>query len=188
MGIVESLNSYCRENPFVVRISFFILNSIFAIVLFFLTTNIFGLKTEVLESLKVIRESTTRLSKCLDPNLNGGVDVVVGVNPKEIKENLAYVYSSDENPKLKLGEIIYLTNYSSNTYQTRLRFVVHKIVPKNGNATIATIFIGEDAAKRLEFSNYKTAGTIQLKMLRENMSEEKKSSVDSSVAAVPSAQ
>lgn len=188
MSVVDSLNNYCKENPFVVRISFFILNSFFAIVLFFLTTNIVGLKTEVLESLKVIRESTTRLSRCLDPNLTGGIDVVVGVNPKEIKENLAYVYNSDEKQQLKLGEIIYLTNHSSNTYQTRLRFVVHKIVPKNGNETIATIFIGEDAAKRLEFNNYKTAGTIQLKMLKENMSEDKKTTLDSPIAAVPSAQ
>lgn len=130
-------------------------------------SNVIGLKNEVLDSLKTIKENTTKLSSCLTSNLDGGIDVVVGVNSKEITENIAHVYV-DNKLKLKAGDVIYLSNFADNTFQARLLFVVQKTVPHNGKPTNAVIFIGAEGAKRLGFKDYEKAGTITLKMQRKN--------------------
>jgi len=86
-------------------------------------SNVIGLKNDVLGSLKTIENNTTKLSSCLTSNLDGGIDVVVGVNPKEITENIAHVYD-DNKLKLKAGDVIYLSNFADNTFQARLFSVV----------------------------------------------------------------
>lgn len=169
INFLNKISEFNNSHPWVLNL-FKLIVSVAVIVI---GSNVVGLKNEVLDSLKTIKENTTKLSSCLTSNLDGGIDVVVGVNPKEISENIAHVYT-DNKLRLKAGDVIYLTNFADNTFQARLLFVVQKTVPHNGKPTNAVIFIGAEGAKRLGFKDYEKAGTITLKMQRKSLPSEEK--------------
>lgn len=119
----------------------------------------------VLVSINEIRKNTSTLASRLDKNLDGGVTVIVGVNPVEIKENIAFIYDDNDN-NLKIGDVIYLQNFTENTFQATLRFIVSKSFPPGSKNSEASIFISDEAAKKIGFSDYKKKGTIKLKLNR----------------------
>lgn len=169
INFLNKITEFNERHPWVLNLT----KLAFSIAVIVIGSNVIALKNEVLDSLKTIKENTTKLSSCLTSNLDGGIDVVIGVNPKEITENIAHVYD-DNKLKLKAGDVIYLSNFADNTFQARLLFVVQKTVPHNGKPTNAVIFIGAEGAKRLGFKDYEKAGTITLKMQRKSPPAEEK--------------
>ena len=143
-----------------------ILQVIFTVVWWFLTSGLTELKNELTTSIREIKAHTQKLSKNLDAPLAGGLTVTAGVNPKEITENLVVVYSNNKFG-LKAGESIVLTNFTDNTFKASLNFVVHKSIEKPAtDNTHAEVFISEAAAKRIGFENFRRVGLIELKMTR----------------------
>lgn len=120
---------------------------------------------EMIDSVREIRENTKLLANNLKDSTNGGITVVIGVNPVEIKENLAFVYDDNEL-NLKPGDVIVLKNHTDNTFQPSLNFIIQKSLPESTLQSRASIFIGLSAAKKLGFDNYRKQGTIALKMRR----------------------
>lgn len=163
--MLSQLNNFFKEYPWAPNVAISLIAFIGSLMLFWFNSNISGLAHEVIESLREIRTNTGTLTANLKENLNGGIPVVVGVNPKEINENIAYVYDDNEL-NLQPGDVIFLKNYTDNTYQATLRFIVQKSVPGNQKKSNAAIFIGDDAARRIGFDDYRSRGTITLKMLR----------------------
>ena len=138
----------------------------FTVFWWFTTSGIKELKDEVIESVREIRAQTQRLSKHLEVPLAGGITVKVGVNPREITENLLVVYS-DNTVGLKAGDIVQLNNFTDNTFQASLKFIVQKNMTRPANDTSnASIFMSEIAAKKIGFENFKKNGVIDLKLTR----------------------
>ncbi|WP_374351021.1 hypothetical protein [Limnohabitans sp.] len=132
-----------------------------------------GLK-DIPNDIKDIKKNVSVLNGNLKNTTNGGIPIVVGVNSKELKENIAYVFSENKH-ELEPGERVYLTNFTDNTYQATIVVVVQKKISKpNNDTSAADLFISEDAAARLGFKDYKKTGIIELKFQRIN--PEKKSS------------
>ena len=131
-----------------------------------MTSGVKELRDEVLTSLREIKSQTQKLSKHLEIPLAGGMTVKAGVNPKEISENLLIVYS-DNSIGLKPGDTVQLSNFTDNTFQASLKFIVQKSIPRPSvNASSASIFMSEIAAKRIGFEHYKREGVIDLKLIR----------------------
>ena len=117
-----------------------------------------------LQDIKEIKTGTSKLSKYLERTLDGGITVTVGVNPKELRENLAFVF--EENPyKLEAGDRITLTNFTAGTFNATITLTIQKPVFRSQDSkTNAEIFISEEAAKRLGFSDYRLRGTADFKL------------------------
>lgn len=165
--MLNRLNTFFKKYPWVPNVAISFIGIVASVIFFWLNSNISGIANELIESLREIRTNTGTLATNLKENLNGGMPVVVGVNPREIKENIAYVYDGNDL-NLKPGDVIFLKNYTDNTFQASLRFVIQKSVPSNDKKSNAAIFISDDAAKRIGFYDYRTRGTIMLKMIRGN--------------------
>jgi hypothetical protein len=143
-----------------------VIQIIFTVVWWFLTSGLADLKNELTTSIREIRTHTQKLSKNLDAPLSGGMTITVGVNPREITENLIVVHSNNKYG-LKAGDSIVLTNFTDNTFKSSLNFVVHKSIEKPmTDKSNAEIFISEAAAKRIGFDNFRRVGLIELKMTR----------------------
>ena len=68
---------------------------------------------------------------------------------------------------LKPGDTVQLSNFTDNTFQASLKFIVQKSIPRPSvNASSASIFMSEIAAKRIGFEHYKREGVIDLKLIR----------------------
>ena len=117
---------------------------------------------EFKQSLSEIRENTSFLKKNLQTSTDGGQILTIGVNSKEIKENIAFVFDNNEY-NLKPGDKIALTNYTDNTFQTTLNFVIQKSLPNSDFNSSASLFIGDEAARKIGFSDYKNKGTLKVK-------------------------
>lgn len=163
----SKINQFFKKYPWIPNITMSVIGVIVSIIIFFVNSNITGVSKELLESVREIRSNTSTLADNLKHSTNGGITVIVGVNPREIKENLAYIYDNNDL-NLKAGDVIILKNFTDNTYQSSLRFIIQKSLPNPEikNKSTAAIFISEDAAKRLGFEDYKTKGTVVLKMQR----------------------
>jgi hypothetical protein len=161
----SKINAFFKKYPWVPNFVISLLGVLFSLMLFWVNSNISGISKELLDSIREIRTNTSLLAENLKDRTNGGLTVVVGVNPKEIKENLAFVYENNEL-NLRPGDVILLKNYTDNTFQPSMKFIIQKSLPQTDNKSRASIFISEVAAKRLGFENYRSQGTIELKMLR----------------------
>jgi hypothetical protein len=158
------ISVFFKEHPWLPPI----IMTFVVVVLGVLGTNIRSYLIDIKDKVGEVHKATSKLTKSLEANLDGGMPVLVGVNPKEIKENIVYVYD-DNKLNLRPGDVIYLTNYTDNTFQTSLRCIVQKIYPKQGNdaSSKANIFVSEEAAKRFGFADYKVKGIIELKMRKQ---------------------
>ena len=163
--MLSKLNTFFKKYPWVPNVVISFMGLMASIILFWFNANISGIAKELVESLREIRANTGTLATNLKENLSGGLPVVVGVNPREIKENIVYIYDNNDL-NLKPGDVIFLKNYTDNTFQATLRFIVQKSLPSSEKKSSASIFISDDAAKRIGFYDYRTRGTIMLKMLR----------------------
>ena len=154
---LNAIDKFIRKNQVYIGL----LSSFLVVVFSFFNFGVF----EALGKIEEIRTSTATLAKNLKGNTAGGISVIVGVNPKETKENLVFVYENNEL-NLKPGDVIFLKNYTDNTFQSTLRFIVQKSLPVGDKNSIASIFISDEAARKISFEDYKKRGTINLKMLR----------------------
>ncbi|OYU11239.1 MAG: hypothetical protein CFE38_13850 [Comamonadaceae bacterium PBBC1] len=160
------ITNFFKKNGALINISLFAVQIIFTVVWWFATSGVRELSTEVVQSVREIKIHTQKLSKNLETSLVGGITVKVGVNPREINENLLVVYH-DSNLALKAGDTVQLSNFTDNTFQASLRFIVQKIVARpTGDVSNAQLFMSEAAAKRIGFDTFKRTGVIDLKLTR----------------------
>jgi hypothetical protein len=151
MTLTQFLKKYTQH----ISIGLVLIQIIFTVLWWFMTSGIRELKDEVIESLREIRVQTQKLSKHLEVPLAGGMTVRVGVNPREITENLLVVYS-DNNIGLKAGDIVQLNNFTDNTFQASLKFIVQKSMVRPATDTSnASIFMSEIAAKKSDLRTSK---------------------------------
>jgi hypothetical protein len=158
-----SISDFFKKYPWAPNFLLRLIGIIIMLIIYFV--NFTDIAKELLQSVREIRANTNSLALNLKDNTNGGITVIVGVNPKEAKENLAFVYDNNDL-NLKPGDVILLKNFTDNTFQSSLRFIVQKSFPLPENRTNASIFISDEAARRLGFEDYKKRGTISVKMLR----------------------
>ncbi len=166
--VISKLDQIHKKHSWIFTIgSWFIYGGLASIVTFC------GLR-DIPGDIKDIKKNVSTLNGNLKNSTAGGIPIIVGVNAKELKENIAYVFSENKHD-LEPGERIYLTNYTDNTYQATIVVVVQKKMTKNSSDTSAAdLFISEDAALRLGFKDFKKTGIIELKFQRIN--PEKKNS------------
>lgn len=158
--------NFLKKHGSFINILLFAAQIIFTVVWWLATSGVRELSTEVVQSVREIKLHTQKLSKSLETSLAGGITVKVGVNPREINENLLVVYQ-DSNLGLKAGDTVQLSNFTDNTFQASLRFIVQKIVARpTGDVSNAQLFMSEAAAKRIGFDTFKKTGVIDLKLTR----------------------
>jgi hypothetical protein len=118
---------------------------------------------DIPSDIKDIKKNVSTLNSNLKNTTAGGIPIVVGVNPRELKENIAYVFAENKH-NLQPGDRVYLTNFTDNTYQATIIIMVQKKINKSINEnTAADLFISDDAAMKLGFKDYKKSGVIELK-------------------------
>lgn len=161
-----TLSTWLKKNSVTVSLVVSFGQIIFAIGWWYATSGVRELSNEVVQSIREIKINTQKLSKNLETTLSGGITVKAGVNPREISENLLVVYQ-DSNLGLKAGDTVQLSNFTDNTFQASLRFIVQKVVNRPaGDSSNAQLFMSEIAAKKIGFENFKKTGVIDLKLTR----------------------
>lgn len=134
-----------------------------------LSSNVYSLKNSVAEAvaaINTIRDNTEKLNKCLEGNIRGGQDVLAGINSKDLTEHFVYVFD-DNTYSLKPGNEIYLTNHIDDRFQTTIKCMIARAIPRNGDNTKAAVFLSKLAATKLglfDNPNQQWQGVYQLKM------------------------
>jgi hypothetical protein len=89
-----------------------------------------------------------------------GIDIMVGVSG-EASDQLVIIFS-DNTANLRYGDPIELY-YSVGDFSPKLKLLVSKERDRNGDKSLADIFISKDAAKAIGFKDYQKTGIVKMK-------------------------
>ncbi len=110
------------------------------------------------------RDLLLEIREKLHNKFSGGRKITVGVNSRDLQENMVTVFAGNAH-NLRTGDVIHLKNFHDDSFQPILRFVVVKEVVRGSAKSQADLFISADAAKRLGLGDYKKQGVFDVMLL-----------------------